>query len=49
MNLGTVMVKLAICAPLVQSAFGTTHLSHEFNGVCWFFSTLALIYVNNPA
>lgn len=48
MNLGTVAVKLAICAPLVQSAFGTTHLSHAFNGVCWFFSTLALIYLVSP-
>lgn len=47
-NLGTVAVKLAICAPLVQSAFGTTHLSHAFNGVCWFFSTLALIYLVSP-
>ena len=48
MNLGTVAVKLAICAPLMQSAFGTTHLSHAFNGVCWFFSTLALIYLVSP-
>lgn len=48
MNLGTVAVKLAICAPLVQSAFGTMHLSHAFNGVCWFFSTLALIYLVSP-
>lgn len=48
MNLGTVTVKLAICAPLVQSVFGTTHLSHAFNGVCWFFSTLALIYLVSP-
>lgn len=48
MNLGTMVAKLAICAPLVQSAFGTTHLSHAFNGVCWFFSTLALIYLVSP-
>lgn len=48
MNFGTITAKLAICAPLVQSAFGTTHLSHAFNGVCWFFSTLALIYVVSP-
>lgn len=48
MNLGTIVAKLAICAPLVQSAFGTTHLSHAFNGVCWFFSTLALIYLVSP-
>lgn len=48
MNFGTITAKLAICAPLVQSAFGTTHLSHAFNGVCWFFSTLALIYLVSP-
>lgn len=47
-NFGTITAKLAICAPLVQSAFGTTHLSHAFNGVCWFFSTLALIYLISP-
>ena len=47
-NFGTITAKLAICAPLVQSAFGTTHLSHAFNGVCWFFATLALIYVVSP-
>ena len=48
MNFGTITAKLAICAPLVQSAFGTTHLSHAFNVVCWFFSTLALIYLVSP-
>ena len=48
MNLGGIVAKGALCAPLVQSAFGMTRLSHAFNGVCWFLSTLVLIYVMSP-
>ena len=33
---------------LCQSAFGHTGFSHMFNGVCWFLSTLTIIYLICP-
>lgn len=33
---------------LVQSLFGTSKLSHAFNGVCWFLSCLFICYIVCP-
>lgn len=42
-------VKAAICSALLQSATGIKEISHAFNGVCWFFSTLFVLYLIYPA
>lgn len=47
-SVGATAAKVMISAPLIQSAFGMVKLSHVFNGVCWFFSTLAIIYLVSP-
>lgn len=43
-----VLIRTIVCLPLTQSLFGVTALSHSFNGVCWFLSTTALLYLATP-
>lgn len=42
------VIQALIGATLTQSAFCTMTLSHAFNGVCWFLSTLFLLYIIYP-
>ncbi len=41
-------LRLPLDAVLGQSLTGMTSLSHSFNGVCWFLSTLFCIYLVSP-
>lgn len=41
-------LKLSACIFLVQSLSGYQWLSHSFNGVCWFLSSLFCIYLVSP-
>lgn len=45
--LGTI-IKLIFCIPLLQSATGIFAISHAFNGVSWFLSTLFILYLVTP-
>lgn len=41
-------LKILLCGGMVQSATGYSGISHAFNGVCWFFSTLFMLYFAYP-
>lgn len=42
------ITKLALSIPLLQSTSGLIQISHSFNGVSWFLSTLFCIYLVSP-
>ena len=42
------LIQLLFAIPLIQSATGITQLSHAFNGVAWFLSSLFCIYLVSP-
>lgn len=44
----TIAIKAGVCSTLLQSATGIKGISHAFNGVCWFFSTLFVLYLLYP-
>lgn len=41
-------IKFLCSLSLIQSAFGMMRFSHMINGVCWFLSTLFIIYIFAP-
>lgn len=45
---GVTAIQLLISTTLLQSAFCTMTFSHAFNGVCWFLSTLFILYIIYP-
>ncbi|WP_050612378.1 acyltransferase family protein [Ligilactobacillus agilis] len=42
------MVRFLVVLSLLQSGTGSTDFSHAFNGVCWFLSTLFILYIIYP-
>lgn len=46
--LGLTLAKAIPCIFLLQSSMGIISLSHAFNGVCWFLSSLFIIYLISP-
>lgn len=44
-----VLIKFIVCLSLFQSGTGVQAMSNGINGVCWFLSTLFIIYIASPS
>ena len=45
----SLIIKFFICSCMLQSLSGMISFSHSFNGVCWFLSSLFIIYLLSPS